>query len=210
MSPGDLHDGVLQSLAGTALQLRSLLPVVRQDPEQAARRLAAIQEMLAGEQRELRALIGALRPKQQPAPADMRPSLAGELDELAARLGRQWEIAVRARLTPEDAPIEPAVARDFLWIVREAVANAVRHGKPENVTVAAEARPDALAVTIEDDGCGFPSAGCFDGVALAAQELGPRSLRERIEARRGRLVVESRPGRTRLEAVLPQSTGGRA
>jgi signal transduction histidine kinase len=203
----DLHDGVLQSLAGTALQLRALAPLVRSDPERTTQRLADLQEMLVREQRELRALIGALGPGSQPVPASGGVPLgfAARLGEVAAHLERQWEIAVRWQLAPEDTRIEAAIAAELLWIVREAVANAARHGGAKSVTVELEARTDDILVAIEDDGCGFPFAGRLDGEALRTQGSGPRSLRERVEARHGQLVVDSCPGRTRLEAVLPRS-----
>ena len=56
----DLHDGVLQSLAGTALQLQALRSSEIRTPAALDERLAAIQAMLAGEQRDLRALSGRL------------------------------------------------------------------------------------------------------------------------------------------------------
>jgi signal transduction histidine kinase len=138
------------------------------------------------------------------------PGFAARLGEVAAHLERQWGIAVRWRLNPEDAPVEATIATDLLWIVREAAANAVRHGEAKHVTVAVEARTDAIVVAIEDDGRGFTLTGRSDGEALRAQDLGPRSLRERIEARNGQLIVHSCPGRTRLEAVLPRSPKARA
>jgi signal transduction histidine kinase len=207
----DLHDGVLQSLAGTALQLRALAPLVRRDPERAAQRVAELQEMLGTEQRELRTLIGALGPGSQPVPTSGGdpPGFAARLGEVAAHLERQWGTAVRWRLTPEDAPVEAAITADLLWIVREAVANAARHGGAKNVTVELEAGPEAIVVAIEDDGRGFASTGRTDSEALRAQGSGPRSLRGRVEARHGRLVVDSCPGRTRLEAVLPRNPEAR-
>jgi signal transduction histidine kinase len=65
----ELHESMLQSLSGTILQLGSLVPLVEQEPAQAAKRLARIQQGLADQQRELRDLIHALEPGSQPTPA---------------------------------------------------------------------------------------------------------------------------------------------
>jgi signal transduction histidine kinase len=203
----DLHDGVLQALAGTALQLRSLAPLVREDPERAARRLADLQEVMASQQRELRGLIRALEPSgSSPPPAEgAAAGLAERLRELVLRLERQWGLAIDWRLTPTDAGSDAIVAHDLLQIVSEAAANAARHGKAKRMTVAIEAQAESLAVAIEDDGRGFAFSGRFDDTALAALGRGPRSLRERVVTRGGRFLLDTRPGRTRFEITLPRA-----
>lgn len=206
----DLHDGVLQSLAGTALQLRSLLPLVRSDAEQAGQRLAAIEGSLARQQRELRLLIGELQPgrrHRQPLPGG---ELAARLQELAAELEGQWGLKVTCRVTPPDAAVDAVALHDLSQLISEAAANAARHGDAGRMKVAVEVGAQAVTVAIEDDGRGFAFTGRREHEALQAQEAGPLSLRERVTARGGQLAVESSPGRTRLELFLPRAMGAEA
>ena len=96
----DLHDGVVQTLAATALQLEALRPLLRRDPERAFSRVADLQDTLAGQQRELRAFIRALEPDAPGTPLDAQAGLSERLGEFAARLEREWGVAVRWRLRP--------------------------------------------------------------------------------------------------------------
>lgn len=87
----DLHDGVLQFLAGTSLQLEA---VAREsDPDARGARMAQMAQMraaLAGEQCELRGVIASLHPARGLAVTERR-LLRDDLSALAERLGAHWE-----------------------------------------------------------------------------------------------------------------------
>ncbi len=80
-------------------------------------------------------------------------------------------------------------------MIREAVANAVRHGRAERVEIGIEKREGAVRVTIADNGSGFANA------ETAAAAL-PRSLEERTRALGGDMSVSGDTG-TRIELTLP-------
>ena len=48
-------------------------------------------------------------------------------------------------------------------IVREAIDNAIRHGKARRIAMAAEASGQRLALIVQDDGDGFDSEAVFAG-----------------------------------------------
>lgn len=205
----DLHDGVLQALAGTALQLRSLVPLVESSPQEAAARLASLQEALAAEQREVRSFIRALGPEPDTAaPAEL--GLATRLANLAERLRRQWSIEVRCEVTPAEARLSPGLAGDVGWIVAEATANAARHGGAGIVEARVRVGGEVCTVDLADDGHGFPFDGELGHAELAARGLGPGSLRERAVARGGRLTVASGPDGARISVALPLAPGTQA
>ena len=83
-------------------------------------------------------------------------------------------------------------------LLREAVANAVRHGQATRVEVGLKDGGGDLKMTIEDDGRGFPEGD---------PETRPWSINERVDKLAGRLSVATGPGGTRLEIVLPTETG---
>ncbi|HKP79933.1 MAG TPA: histidine kinase [Phenylobacterium sp.] len=186
----DLHDGVLQFLAGAGLQLDGL---TRMDlPQEAEARIATLRQAIADEQHELRGFISTLRPSRNERTAPDQP-LGDELRQLADRLSRYWTIEVSACVEPSEFTVPRRVSYDLSRIVRESVANAVRHGGAGRVQVTARADGPRLAVHIEDDGKGF----AFEGVMPADQieRLGgaPRSLHERVRALNGRLELRSSP-----------------
>ena len=86
-------------------------------------------------------------------------------------------------------------------VVREALNNAVRHGRPGRVSVRLQGENGGLRLRVRDDGCGFdPGAVSRPGAA----HYGIVGMRERIESLGGSFVLESAPGRgTAIEIVLP-------
>jgi signal transduction histidine kinase len=205
----DLHDGVLQSLAGTALQLSSVVPLVGHSPLEAAARLVAIQEALAVEQRELRSFIRALGPGADDL-VQGEVGLVPHLDFVAERLRRHWGLELRCEVTPPEARLGAGLVYDLGQIITEATANAVRHGGAKTVAAVVTADGGAVVVEVADDGRGFPFIGCLDGEELDARGLSPRSLRERASSHGGRLSVESGPAGTRVRVVIPGAPEQRA
>ena len=130
----DLHDGVLQSLAGTAMQLQALRSSDTGALETLDERLSAIQSMLASEQRDLRAFIRALEPGHEyRSAADFQ--LALQFEALADRLRQQWSIDFRFILHPVDLRLPATTIYELTRMASEATANAVRHGAARTVDV---------------------------------------------------------------------------
>jgi signal transduction histidine kinase len=198
----DLHDGLLQSLAATGLQLETARALLEREPEQARQHLAEARRVLAAEQRDLRSLINQLHPDYGSG-ARPSPPLHERLSELAGRLGRQRGVAVAVAEPLARLALAPPLAHQAYLLLHEAVVNAARHSGARSIRVDAEAVGADLRLKVADDGRGFPFRGRYDGAALAASSLGPRSLRERLAGLGGRLVVESTPQGSTVEMVLP-------
>ncbi|MBV9929774.1 MAG: hypothetical protein JO013_02375 [Alphaproteobacteria bacterium] len=196
----DVHDGMVQFLAGVALRLEGLKRGAR-----AARLAAEIEELqaeLAREQQDLRGLIRRLKGRGLGVSA---VDAAETLKPLADRLGRQWGIDLKV-----DAPRAPVLVDDRLEteihnLVREAAANAARHGRARHVAVALEAVDGRLRLRIDDDGRGLDRPGRFDHAEIAAARIGPRSIFDRVQQRGGTLAIESGERGTRLSILLPIS-----
>lgn len=199
----DLHDGVLQALAGTALQLQSLRKLKDAGPEVIAERLEAIQAMLLEEQRELRGFIRALEPGGNlQATGEMQ--LERQLEAVAARLRQQWQIDVSIAFDPPsgiDLPL--ALTYELARMTSEATANAVRHGGAQKVRIMVRIDNGSIVLTIDDDGVGFGYGERLDHAELERDKIGPRSLRERAAARGGKLAIERIAEWTRVVVMLP-------
>jgi len=184
----DLHDGVLQFLAGAGLQLDSLS---RMDlPPEAEVRIATLRQAINEERRELRGFISTLRPTRGDHAASEQP-LGEELTELAERLSRYWTIAVTVEVAPADLKVSRRFGYELGRIVRESVANAVRHGRAGKVTVSARADGGRLTIDIQDDGAGFAFQGVLSAEQIERGGGAPRSLLERVRALNGRLALRS-------------------
>jgi len=85
-------------------------------------------------------------------------------------------------------PLESSVRHNLFLAAKEAVHNAVYHGRPKTVTVRISIQDASVILTIEDDGCGF-----IDSETLSARH-GSANMRQRVEQAGGCFCRESTPG----------------
>jgi two-component system, NarL family, sensor kinase len=199
----DLHDGVVQDLAGTSFALSATARDLSDRPETAGR----LESLGMGVRQSLRALRSLL---VEIYPPDLRTEgLGAALDDLVAPAAAAG-IDVELHVADTTAVPDDVVA--LAWrTAQEAVRNALRHGSPGRLTVGltvdrpgdrAGDRSDrtgsgTLVLEVRDDGIGFdahqpPQQG----------HLGLRGLSDLVHEAGGRLEVTSAPGagtRVRLE-----------
>lgn len=197
----DLHDGIIQSLGGAGLQLQAIRPLVATDPVEAVERIEAVQRVIEGDQRELRSVIRELRLGDTSSDR----MLNVRLEALRQRYLLEWGLSVELRM-PQLPSLPPDLAEDVYRLVNEALSNAARHGGAKIANVVLDQQGAKLKLTVLDDGRGFPFTGQFDLAALERQQLGPRTLKERVRGRGGELVIDSAPGRVRIDVTF--DTGG--
>ena len=198
----DLHDGVLQSLAGTALQLQALRSHEADSVQTLDARLSAIQAMLADEQRELRIFIHALEPGH-PSGESGEFQLMVQFDALVERLRQRWLIDCRLSLRPVDMRLPAMAVYELSRMISEATANAVRHGAARSVRIVVDLDGDTVRLTVDDDGSGFSHSRRVEHQELEDGDLGPRSLRQRAKARGGTLTLDRVARWTRIIVTFP-------
>jgi signal transduction histidine kinase len=199
----ELHDGVLQSLAGAVLQLEALSRVMETDPVGARKRLRAIEELIAQEQRELRVWVERLQRNVGVSVAS-GADLAAAMAKLRGRVEWQWSLQVEVTVS-ERGTVPRMLGDEIYRLVQEALTNVGRHAhaRMARVGVTLSGGSDPVHITVTDDGCGFPFRGRFDLAELTARRVGPKSLRERVAALGGELVLTSSLSGSRLEISLP-------
>jgi signal transduction histidine kinase len=186
----DLHDHVIQRLFATGLSLQGTMRRAMDDDVRA--RIGAAVEELDTTVREIRTAIFDLH-----SAGSADGGLRRRLLDAATEAGRARSPVVRPSVRIEgavDTLVPAAVGGHAEAVVREAVSNAVRHGRALTVTVTVEAGAD-LVIEVVDDGVGIP-----DGVARS----GLRNLEGRAAECGGELRVERRSaGGTRLRWRVP-------
>jgi signal transduction histidine kinase len=180
----DIHDGVAQELSFIASQMRGL-PTREADRETADEIMESVQRALD----ESRGAISALgRPVSEP----LHVALARTAEEVAGRLGARLELDI-----DEHVRVPPAWEEALPRILREAVANAVRHGHAQTVTVHFR-DADGIWLRVTDDGAGF------DVTDVRDTSFGLIGMKERAESLGGEFKLSSEPGRgTSVEVLLP-------
>jgi signal transduction histidine kinase len=200
----DLHDGVLQSLTGTALQLETARRLLERDFPAAQELIQSVQQSLATEQRDLRLFVDQLKPRETMERA-AAPDLPARLQELSASVSRQWGLEVKIVLDDPSIPgaVTDGLAADVYLIVREGLINSARHAHATRTWATIRSKTETLEVVVEDNGTGFPFRGRHDLASLRAMGTGPVALMQRVAARGGTLVVDSGIAGSRVEIDLP-------
>ncbi|HVS00453.1 MAG TPA: sensor histidine kinase [Thermoanaerobaculia bacterium] len=198
----DLHDGVLQSLAGMGLRLEAVRRLLTAGGAGAVERLEELQRLIALEQRDLRFFIQELKPRPLTAAGELS-GLDLQLSELVQRLELEWGLQVDLEMDGLGEEVPEAPAREIYHIVRESLVNAARHGEASRVRVRIQSGQGRIAITVSDNGRGFPFEGRFSHADLALRNLGPRSLRERVSALHGTVSLDSSRSGARLDISLP-------
>jgi signal transduction histidine kinase len=197
----DLHDGILQFLAGTAMQLEVLGRGLGKPESESSARIGRLQESLRAEQRHLREIIDALGPAEPRGETLL--DLAEAAPTLVAMLKGHWDIEVTISPNWRPGMLPRSLTFEVLQILREAVSNAARHGEATAVTVSATTSGDRLQLEIADNGHGLPMHGTFGMDELGLLALGPRMMRARVQALAGDLAITSDPQGMRLSIALP-------
>lgn len=191
----DLHDSVVQFLAGAAFRIEAMMRRARSDGR-ADPELQELKRLMLQEQDDLRSFIGALRSGRE---IDL-PQLSDELDSLAEKLARQWDIDCAFCGDVPQRRIPMRLHLDALQLVREAVANAVRHGRASAMRVFLTVEDDSLCLELQDNGSGFPAPMMLSS---GLDDLHPRSLNERVQDAGGELMVAALGRGTSISITLP-------
>ena len=166
----DLHDGVVQELAGTSFALSATARDPQTSPETAAR-LTPMSGALRSSLRSLRSLLVEIYP----------PDLG--VDGLGAALQDLVAPAAAAGVTATVEVFGVESASDesvrLVWrVAQEAVRNALRHADADHLSVQVRTVGSRLLLEVTDDGVGFvPRHG-------APAAIGLRGLRDLIRGRR--------------------------
>ena len=186
----NLHDTLLQGLAGAVLQIDSCRFALQGGRADAATsQLEKSKRMVQHAANDLRNSVWALRV----APLEGR-TFGESLETMAAHvaIGDTPRIVVHASDQVHDLP--EFVAGNLLLVAQEAIRNAVHHAESATVDVRVEsdAATGIVTLTVRDDGRGFNPAAA---AGTTQGHFGLQVMRERMEGMGGRLEIESSPGR---------------
>jgi signal transduction histidine kinase len=194
----DLHDGVIQSLYAAGLGLAVVRDELAQNPVEATRRIAQVRDALNETILDLRVFIAGLEPEE----GRQRPfaeAVEAVISLLRAAVPLRAEVAVDDTLAGSLSATERAAA---LLIVREALANSLRHGRAQSVRIALQPGPGGGArLELADDGTGF------DLAALRDTARGLANMQARAHSVRATFALDTAPGRgTRVTVQFPPTS----
>jgi len=195
----DLHDGVLQALYATGLGLETAIEDVEAAPAEARAAIERAIVRLHATIADIRHYIFDLRAMRAQGTEGLAAALRQLLDGL-----RQAGVSLELR-TPEQLPELSKRSQWECWhIAREAVSNALRHGRCSGVTVVLDTDGPQFRMRIIDDGQGFAADS-----PRGQEHRGLRNMVRRAEGAGGTLTVSSGPGEgTVVTLSLPVAPPG--
>jgi signal transduction histidine kinase/ligand-binding sensor domain-containing protein len=194
----EIHDTLLQSLVGVALQFDALAGELPASAGRTREQLIRMRKQVEEHIREARHSIWNLR-----SPALRRRDLGTALRAFAEQAAASTAMTVGVDVTGAPARRVPRIEEQLLRIGQEAITNAVRHSGASRIQVRLDYRRDEVVLSVADDGRGF------DYARTASQPNGHYGLitmKERAAEIGGTLSIESLPAGTQVRMVVPQST----
>jgi signal transduction histidine kinase len=202
----DLHDGFIQALAGIDLRVEATKLHLQRDPARVPRELEELHQAVDRGYREVRHYLTVLRTASRQA-----DDFGSTLDRLAAEFSIRERLRVYLSRPPADPGLPTSTAYELTQIVREALHNAVRHGRATQAVVKLAARRSHVYLVVRDNGRGFANGnGSIDADGFLTPAAAPWSIRERAAALGGSLRVWTRANEgAEISLLIPVSGGAR-
>jgi len=187
----ELHDDLSQRLAMLNIEIDQLAAQSQAGP---------VRERL----RKLGFQVGEIASDVHQMSYELHPSklqtlgLVAALASLCREMSNRWPLVVSFADHAIPASVHPTISLCLYRIVQEALHNVARHSHARDARVSVTCDSGQFLLEIADAGVGF------DATRLPHVGLGLVSMRERVAALNGQLVVEALPGRgTRITARIP-------
>jgi signal transduction histidine kinase len=188
----ELHDEVGQSLSAVLIETRTLLAGVgRWSEDKTRQHVETIKTLAESAVRVVRNMSLLLRPSMLDD-LGLIPALKWQAREVAKRTG--VDVTVDAEIQTDQLPEEYKTC--VYRIVQEALHNCSRHAQASAIRVQVQQKPEALLLSVQDDGRGFD--------VQHSKGIGLLGIEERAIQLGGVLQVHSAPGAgTVLTVELP-------
>jgi signal transduction histidine kinase len=195
----ELHDTLEQELAGITMQLDLASDCFDQVPRVAREAVETARRMSRHSMVEARRSVWDLR-----CHLLENGDLVSALTEIVKSLAPQDKVEMSVKISGTPVRLPAPVEMNLLRIGQEAVANAVKHGGSQHITIELQYAPESVRLFVKDDGCGFAPEE-----ALSAGHFGLLDMRERAQSIGCHLQIESASGRGTRRTVKAPINGQR-
>jgi signal transduction histidine kinase len=194
----DLHDTLLQSLAGVSLQLDGISKQAASYPERIPSLIARVREQVDSAFREARSKVWNLRSTSLDG-----QGLEGALRQLVGGIGPLMKARCSVTVTGHPRPCSPEIEEELLRIAQEAANNANRHAQATEIRIALDYSAGSLKLSISDNGRGFD----FEEGYSKSDHWGLKNMQERAAQIRGKYTITTAVGQgTEIEVQVPLSS----
>lgn len=201
MLAGEIHDSLAQNL--TFMRMRTALlrdSLSRRDETRTLGCLAELDESLALAHSHVRELITDFQVQMDPH------GLVHALDDAVSTMDGLGGVRLEFENRVDTVNLNADQERQVFHIVREALANIVKHAQAQHGRLTLEQNEGMYLVTVEDDGIGLPGGR---GADTSHGHFGMDIMHERARRIGGRIEFGSRSSAgTRMRLSFPDATVG--
>lgn len=178
----DLHDRIGALMATLKWRYEAIGEKIEGQPEM-QRLLKEANQSFADIYQELRTISHRLESEGEPNKVELMDALR----QLCAALNQTGKINAQAFFHGLEGRLDYKIEINLLQIIREIVANTLKHAEAKNLTIQISKIDQGLTLMTEDDGKGFALSSENKGVGL-------RNLEARVAALGGSLQIDSVKG----------------
>lgn len=164
----DLHDGLGQTLSGLSYRVAALCLTNSENAD------------LAALDRGIRSALAQARNLAHRAPSGMETDSVERLRHSCASYAALADIPIHFSVNGDPAELNAERADEFEFILREALANAVRHSGASKLDVTLAISPTTIGLEVRDNGVGI-QPGKLDGFGISSMKTRARALSASIE-----------------------------
>lgn len=175
----DLHDDLGSHLTGVELLSKALQQQLQEEAPERAEQLGTIRNLVRDAIEKTRRLSHGLYPVHV-----VEYGLEAAIEELVVEVEMMFKVNFDLSWQGGDKKLGKNTATHLHYIIREAVFNAARHGRPKNIGVYVQLDDRGFVVKIVDDGKGFAGTP-------AARGMGFHTMKYRAKAIGATLVISS-------------------
>lgn len=193
-----MHDGPAQSLTNLILQAEICERLFALDPERAQLELENLKEAVNATFQDTRRFIFGLRPMILDD-LGLVPTLRRYIQDFREKSG----LSIALHIMGEERRLAPHLEVTIFRMIQELLNNVDQHAHAAQVDVTLDLEGELVAVTVEDNGCGFDVEEILD-TARERKSVGLLTIKERTEMLGGEVEIDSSVGRgTKVRLELP-------
>lgn len=173
----EIHDNVGHMLSRSILQMGALQTIYKEEPLQG--QLSGINETLNQAMNNIRESIHDLHNDS----IDLRQAVSDATKDMQStyRVNLEYDVT---------GVVPRKIKYCFIAIVKEAVANILKHSNGDQVTIIIREHPALYQLCVEDNG----NSAAGKTVESLQDGIGLYNMRERVEALQGRINIENKNG----------------
>lgn len=157
----DLHDELGQNLTALGFLVESVRQKLAAESEEFAPKLAEIANLIQVSQRQTRTMSRVLSPVEID-----RNGLITSIETMAANVKQVYGLDCAIDIDGDCTIDDNSIATNLYYIVREAVNNSLKHGKPGAISVRLYSDEDFMYIEVHDNGSGMASETSGGGMGL--------------------------------------------